>query len=129
MRITIEHTVYTPYRKITNEIDSDDLTLDDILGILEGMLRNLNYYFEGHLDIVPEEKDNEENTEDMKEILEFEVESYYCPECRAERKYLKLEEKSRWFDNYYTTFWVCSYCGNRRMIYEQLKENENGSEE
>ena len=51
MKITIEQYDY----KITYELNHDDVSMDKMLEILEGMLKASGYVFSGNLDILDEE--------------------------------------------------------------------------
>jgi hypothetical protein len=51
MKITIEQYDH----KITYELNYDDVSMDKMLEILEGMLKATGYVFSGNLDILDEE--------------------------------------------------------------------------
>lgn len=51
MKITIEQYDH----KITYELNHDDVSMDKMLEILEGMLKASGYVFSGNLDILDEE--------------------------------------------------------------------------
>lgn len=56
MKVTIEH--YE--NKITHEVPYEDVSIDKMIEIMEGLLKASGYCFSGSLDIVDEWKENEE---------------------------------------------------------------------
>ena len=56
MKITIEH--YE--NKITHEVPYEDVSIDKMLEIIEGLLIATGYRFDGSLEIVEEWKENNE---------------------------------------------------------------------
>jgi methyl coenzyme M reductase alpha subunit len=57
MKITIEQYEHT----ITYQLPHNDVNMEEMLEILERLLKCTGFVFSGHLEIVDEWKDNEEN--------------------------------------------------------------------
>ena len=56
MKITIEQYEHT----VTHEVPFNDVDLDEIVRMFEGLLKATGYVFSGNLEIVDEWKENEE---------------------------------------------------------------------
>jgi hypothetical protein len=57
MKITIEQYEHT----VTHEVPHNDVNLDEVLQMIEGLLKATGYCFTGNLEIVDEWIDNEES--------------------------------------------------------------------
>jgi hypothetical protein len=56
MKITIEQYEHT----VTHEVPFNDVDLDEVIRMFEGLLKASGYHFSGNLEIVSEWSDNEE---------------------------------------------------------------------
>ena len=54
MKITIESTEYEPpYAvKATVEVPSDDLLIEDVVGLMDQVIRGYGFYLKGHLELM-----------------------------------------------------------------------------
>lgn len=58
----------------------------------------------------------------MKKTL-IETEELYCNCCRTLRQHYKLNESNHWFDEYVINNYVCSQCGEKRIVIIKKKSN------
>jgi hypothetical protein len=56
MKITIEQYEHT----VTHQVPHNDVDLDEVVRMIEGLLKAIGYHFTGNLEIVDEWKENDE---------------------------------------------------------------------
>ncbi len=47
-----------------------------------------------------------------------------CNNCRKVIKHIKLFSEDHWFHNYINEYYICLYCGNKRLIFSEYTDGK-----